>query len=163
MAPLQKRPSRRVFFPVRYVRYTGEEQLLHNDENNHLWEENEADKARLEEFARYVASKGGKLELTSVAGFGCLKDRHPAYARGNVRFSPVFHPNMQLNYPLFFSAKCTTTNVVSYEYLCIVIAVASSGIHFECDPLSVCQLDVHVPTGGGHDTATPIYHLRCFP
>ena len=76
----------KVFFPVRYVRYAGEEQLLRNDENKYLWEENEADKARLQEFAHYVTSRGGSLDLTSVAGFGCLKDRHPNYALGNVRF-----------------------------------------------------------------------------
>ena len=75
-----------VFFPVRYVRYTSEEQLLRNDKNKHLWEANEADKARLDEFARFVASRGGRLNLTWVAGFGCLKDRHPDYAWGHVRF-----------------------------------------------------------------------------
>ena len=80
----------KVFFPVRYVRYIGEEQLLRYDENKHLWEENEADKARLEDFPRYVASRGGSLDLTSVAGFGCLKDRHPDYARGDVCFLTCF-------------------------------------------------------------------------
>ena len=75
-----------LFFPVRYVRYTGEEQLLRSDENKHLWEENEADKAKLDEFARFVASQGGKLDLATVSGFGCLKDRHPDYALGHVCF-----------------------------------------------------------------------------
>ena len=59
-----------VFFPVRYVRYTGEAQLVRNDKNKHLWEENEADKAKLDEFASFVASQGGRLDLASVAGFG---------------------------------------------------------------------------------------------
>jgi len=90
MGPEDGMPSERtvekVFFPVRYVRYTGEEQLLCNYENKHLWEENEADKARLDEFARFVASQGGRLDLASVAEFGCFKDKHPAYTRGDVRF-----------------------------------------------------------------------------
>ena len=76
----------RVFFPVRHVRYTGEEQLLRNNENKHLWEENGMDKARLDEFAHCVASQGGRLDLTLVAGFGCLKDRHPDYAWGYGHF-----------------------------------------------------------------------------
>jgi hypothetical protein len=74
--------------------------LVRNDENKHLWEENEADKAKLDEFARFVGSRGGRLDLTSVAGFGCLKDKHPAYAYGAVRFFTYSHSNMQLNHPL---------------------------------------------------------------
>ena len=91
----------KVFFPVRYVRYTGEKQLLPNEENKHLWEENEADKAMLDEFVRFVASQGGRLDFSSVAGFGCLKDRHPGYAWGHVHFSGRHIPTMQLNCFLF--------------------------------------------------------------
>ena len=60
----------KVFFPVRFVRYTSEEQLVRNDKNRLLWEPNEADEATLDEFITFVESKGGKLDLTSVAGFG---------------------------------------------------------------------------------------------
>lgn len=42
-------------------------------------EQNEADKANLDEFIRFVASQGRTLDLTSVAGLGCLKDRHLDY------------------------------------------------------------------------------------
>ena len=71
----------KVFFPVRFVRYTSEEQLVRNEENKLLWEPNETDKAMLDEFVRFVESKGGKLDLMSVAEFGCWKGIHPDYAR----------------------------------------------------------------------------------
>ena len=45
----------------------GPEDGVASDENKHLWEENEADKARLDEFVRFVTSQSGKLDLTSVA------------------------------------------------------------------------------------------------
>jgi hypothetical protein len=135
-----------VFFPVRYVRYTSEEQLVRNDENKYLWEENEADKAKLEEFARFVASRGGRLDLTSVAGFGCFKDKHPAYAySGDVHFFTYSHSNsnMQLNHPLFLSGKCTTSIISSLNIYCLSFVYSNYcdlGPHLSmiCIP-SVCQ------------------------
>ncbi|KAJ3504442.1 hypothetical protein NLJ89_g7928 [Agrocybe chaxingu] len=73
----------KAFLPTRHVRYTSKKQLCRDGENRHLWEENEEDKAKLEEFSRFIASLGGNLDVTRVAGFGCLKDRHPDFAWGN--------------------------------------------------------------------------------
>lgn len=105
MGPEDGMPSEKtvekVFFPIRYVRYTSKEQLLRNNENKLLWEENEPDKARLDEFVHFVTSQGRRPDLTSVAGFGCYKDKHPAYARGDVRFFYGYsHSNMWLNHSL---------------------------------------------------------------
>jgi hypothetical protein len=149
MGPEKGLPSEetveKVFFPVRYVRYTGEEQLLRSAENKHLWDENEADKAKLNEFACFVASQGGRLDLTSVAGFGCLKDKHPAHAYSDVRFFFTYsHSNMQLNHPLFLSGKCTTS-IISSLNICYLSFVYSNycdlGPHLNviCIP-SVCEI-----------------------
>ncbi|CAA7268223.1 unnamed protein product [Cyclocybe aegerita] len=72
----------KAFLPTRYVRYTSKKQLRRNEKNRHLWEENEKDRAKLEEFSRFIASLGGKLDVTTVAGFGCLKDMHPSFTWG---------------------------------------------------------------------------------
>ncbi|KAJ3495968.1 hypothetical protein NLJ89_g10548 [Agrocybe chaxingu] len=72
----------KVFLPTRYVRYTSKKQLRRNEKNRHLWEENEKDRAKLEEFCHFIASLGGNLDVTRVAGFGCLKDVHPYFTPG---------------------------------------------------------------------------------
>ncbi|CAA7268228.1 unnamed protein product [Cyclocybe aegerita] len=72
----------KAFLPTRYVRYTSKRQLRRNEKNRHLWEENEEDRAKLEEFSRFIASLGGNLDVTRVAGFGCLRDAHPDFTPG---------------------------------------------------------------------------------
>ncbi|KAJ3498233.1 hypothetical protein NLJ89_g10246 [Agrocybe chaxingu] len=72
----------KAFLPTRYVRYTSKKQLRRNEKNRHLWEENEKDRAKLEEFSRFIASLGGNLDVTRVAGFGCLRDTHPDFTPG---------------------------------------------------------------------------------
>lgn len=68
-----------VVFPVRYVRYTSEKQLLHNDENRRLWEENDSDRAKRDAFFRLLVSYGATLDETSTTEFVCIKDSHPDY------------------------------------------------------------------------------------
>ncbi|KJA21600.1 hypothetical protein HYPSUDRAFT_41719 [Hypholoma sublateritium FD-334 SS-4] len=66
-------------FPVRYVPYTSEQQLLQSDENRHLWEENDLDRAKRDAFFRLLASYGATPEETLTTGFVCVKDSHPDY------------------------------------------------------------------------------------
>lgn len=68
-----------VVFPVRYVRYTSKKQLLQNDENRHLWEATDLDRAKRDAFFRLLVSYGAKLEELSTTGFVCMKHSHPDY------------------------------------------------------------------------------------
>ena len=64
----------KVFFPVHHEEYTGDEQFhaMQCDKGpQSIWQESTAERVVLDVFAHFVESQGGKLDLTTVAGFGC--------------------------------------------------------------------------------------------
>lgn len=68
-------------FPVRCSPYENDEQMQ-NDSSLRI--PNEAETAKLEEFALLVTSLGGEFPERSKLGFDCIKDVHPSQEWRNV-------------------------------------------------------------------------------
>jgi hypothetical protein len=96
----------KVFFPVRHEEYAGEE------EAQFIFQESAADRAFLEEFASFVRSQGGTLDLTLVAGFGCL---YPDLNKLNdvcIFITCLFH--LPLNYLFSFHLRLLLPLLVTH-------------------------------------------------
>lgn len=72
----------KLFFPVRWSPYKNDNEM---QSDNSLRIPNEADTAKLKEFASLVTSLGGKFPERSKLGFDCIKDIHPSQDGRNVR------------------------------------------------------------------------------
>ena len=80
----------KVFFTVR-MQYATDLQWHSNEGAQHLWQEHARDRALLEEFAHFLESEGGRLDLATVAGFGCLYPDSNNFDDVSFIFTCLFH------------------------------------------------------------------------
>lgn len=80
----------RLFFPVRAVSYSSSKQCDPNyrDEFPELWNPNDLDIAKRDEFARLVQRCGGSLDVGKLS-FICHRDLHPSRLKVVRCISPV--------------------------------------------------------------------------
>ncbi|KDQ28633.1 hypothetical protein PLEOSDRAFT_1102673 [Pleurotus ostreatus PC15] len=76
----------RLFFPIRFVRYKGREQLRDpHPDSKLIKDETLDDKAKLNSFVQFIESCGGNLDPSKVS-FAYMKELHPAHDWRTVRF-----------------------------------------------------------------------------
>ncbi|KAF9458307.1 hypothetical protein BDZ94DRAFT_1270976 [Collybia nuda] len=78
---------KRLLFPVRWVEYEDDSQLLRDEEHKLLWRPTDDDRAQFDQFLGYIKSLcDGISPLDDIVkyGFTTVKDRRPMFVRSEV-------------------------------------------------------------------------------